>query len=215
MERWFGIVALLLIAGLLAGLLVVLVGLKDEGVAIRLSGPIAIEGPTGPQEIHVVLEVPEGIQVEAGGEAEASLHTTLEGIPLSELPRRVDGACALEPVHRGDHLEVPGLRPHDRGSLIPLATIGPHISHLPSPVEEEPKKWREAGQPRQGSRYRGHSGQYAPQGERPPRSLGMRGSIPAGNTGRSVTYRAARTRPNVAWGFSATAWSHHWCSPDR
>ena len=81
MERWFGIVALLLIAGLLAGLLVVLVGLKDEGVAIRLSGPIAIEGPTGPQEIHVVLEVPEGIQVEAGGEAEASLHTALEGIP--------------------------------------------------------------------------------------------------------------------------------------
>lgn len=81
MERWFGIMTLLVIAGLLAGLFVALVGLKDEGIAIRLSGPIVIEGATGPQELHVVLEVPEGIQVEAGGEAQASLRTTLEGIP--------------------------------------------------------------------------------------------------------------------------------------
>ena len=81
MERWLGVVAMLLIAGLLAALLVVLVGLEREGIAVRLSGPIVIEGASGPQELKVVLSVPEAISIEAGGQAEASLRTTLEGIP--------------------------------------------------------------------------------------------------------------------------------------
>jgi len=52
-----------------------------EGIKLQFSGPIEIRGGTGPQELRVLLTVPEGIRVEAGGEAQASLRTTLEGVP--------------------------------------------------------------------------------------------------------------------------------------
>lgn len=44
-------------------------------------GPIEIQGATGPQELRVVLTLPEGVRVEAGGESQATLRTSLEGIP--------------------------------------------------------------------------------------------------------------------------------------
>jgi len=81
MERWLGLGALLVVAGLLAAILVMLIGLGNQGIAVKLSGPIVIEGASGPQELKVILSVPEGISIEAGGQAEASLRTTLEGIP--------------------------------------------------------------------------------------------------------------------------------------
>ena len=81
MERWIGIIALVLVVGLLAAILAMLLGAGGEGIKLQFSGPIEIRGGTGPQELRVLLTVPEGIRVEAGGEAQASLRTTLEGVP--------------------------------------------------------------------------------------------------------------------------------------
>ncbi|HAF70057.1 MAG: hypothetical protein XD60_0321 [Acetothermia bacterium 64_32] len=81
MERWLGLGLLLVVAGLLGALLVVLLGMGERGIALYLSGPIEIQGATGPQELRVVLSLEGPIEVQAGGQAEASLRTTLEGIP--------------------------------------------------------------------------------------------------------------------------------------
>ena len=81
MERWTGAIALTLVVGLLAAILLVLLGLGGGGIQLRLAGPIEIQGATGPQELRVVLTLPEGVRVEAGGEAQATLRTSLEGIP--------------------------------------------------------------------------------------------------------------------------------------
>ncbi|HIP99126.1 TPA: hypothetical protein EYH33_01080 [Candidatus Bipolaricaulota bacterium] len=81
MERWTGAIALTLVVGLLAAILLVLLGLGGGGIQLRLAGPIEIQGATGPQELRVVLTLPEGVRVEAGGESQATLRTSLEGIP--------------------------------------------------------------------------------------------------------------------------------------
>ena len=83
MERWTGAIALVLVVGLLAAILGLLIGLGGGGIRLQLAGPIVIEGTSGPQELKVLLTVPDGIKIEAGGEAQASLRTTLEGIPCS------------------------------------------------------------------------------------------------------------------------------------
>jgi len=81
MERWTGAIALTLVVGLLAAILVVLLGLEGGGIQFHLAGPIEIQGASGPQELRVVLTIPEGVRVEAGGEAQATLRTSVEGIP--------------------------------------------------------------------------------------------------------------------------------------
>lgn len=81
MERWLGLGLLLIVAGLLAAILLALIGLGTQGIAVKLSGPIEIQGASGPQELRVVLSIPETVSIDAGGQAEANLRTTLEGIP--------------------------------------------------------------------------------------------------------------------------------------
>jgi len=114
MERWIGTIALTLVVGLLAAILLVLLGLGGGGIQLRLAGPIEIQGATGPQELRVVLTVPEGVRVEAGGEAQATLRTSVEG----QLRGRGYGAGEVEPVYRGDHLALHHLRLHPRGATV-------------------------------------------------------------------------------------------------
>lgn len=82
MERWLAGLALILVLGLLGGILAALLSLQYKGISVQLSSPAS------PQEIHLVLTVPEAVEVVAGGEAEASLRTSLEGIPC---PRCQEG----------------------------------------------------------------------------------------------------------------------------
>jgi|Deesub1362B_J571_1020462.scaffolds.fasta_scaffold12720_2 hypothetical protein len=77
MERWLAGMALVLVLGLLAGILVILLSLS-QGITVRL------ESPSTPQEVHLVLTVPQAVEVVAGGEAQASLRTSLEGLPCPQ-----------------------------------------------------------------------------------------------------------------------------------
>jgi len=81
LEKLVLAVALVVLAGLLAGILIALVGLEKGGIPIKLAGPIVIQGSTTPQELKVTLSIPQTVSIDAGGRAEANLRTTFEGIP--------------------------------------------------------------------------------------------------------------------------------------
>jgi predicted RNA-binding Zn-ribbon protein involved in translation (DUF1610 family) len=80
MERWLGLGLLLLIAGLLAGILLALLDLGEQGIMVRFSGPILIGGSL-PEEWRVALTMAEPVEVDAAGTMEANLRTALSVLP--------------------------------------------------------------------------------------------------------------------------------------
>ncbi len=79
MTRWLAAGSLLVVAGLLAGLLVVLMGLVERGVTLRIEGPLELAGEPQTQELFVTLQLPEPVKVELADELE--LRTQVQGLP--------------------------------------------------------------------------------------------------------------------------------------
>ncbi len=67
MARWLAAGALLVVAGLLAGLLVALLGLMEHGVTLRLDGPVELAGEPQTQKLIVDLRLTEPVRAELGG----------------------------------------------------------------------------------------------------------------------------------------------------
>ncbi len=82
MARWLAAGALLVVAGLLAGLLVVLLGLVEHGVTLRLHGPIELAGEPQTQQLNVDLRLTEPIRADLGGPLD--LRATVQGIPCPD-----------------------------------------------------------------------------------------------------------------------------------
>jgi len=79
MDRWLATAALLTIVGLLAGLLIVLLGIVQHGVVLRFEGPVVVQGDGGLQELRVELSITEPVRVDIEDHGPLELHATLGG----------------------------------------------------------------------------------------------------------------------------------------
>lgn len=81
MTRWLAVGALLSVVGLLAGLLIVLLALVQQGVTLRIEGPIEIAGEPQTQDLHVTLELSEPLTLDLADVLDVRTH--VQGIPCS------------------------------------------------------------------------------------------------------------------------------------
>lgn len=77
MERWALIFLCVLLLGALIFVGVALWGIREEGVAIRLSGPI--EFVSAPQEGRIAISIEGPVELKLQGPAEAGVEARIEG----------------------------------------------------------------------------------------------------------------------------------------
>ncbi len=78
MARWLAAGALLVVAGLLAALLVALLGLMEHGVTFRLDGPVELVGEAQKQQLVVDLRLAEPVRLDLGGPHE--VRASVQGV---------------------------------------------------------------------------------------------------------------------------------------
>jgi hypothetical protein len=86
MERWILILLCLLLVGLMAFAVFTLRAIQREGIAIRLAGPLRIEG--SPQEGRLTIAIQGPVDLVLKGPDAASLEARVEG---ALFPRCEDG----------------------------------------------------------------------------------------------------------------------------